>query len=80
MPEINTPWKKQVQATCHWYGEKICGTFKCVGTSSNKTTIGMYQLGGVAIFGRGHIVERIKKVENDKRVLGHWSYCRLNGK
>eukprot|EP00957_Ditylum_brightwellii_P026515 2006195-Ditylum_brightwellii.AAC.1 len=52
MPEINTPWTKQVQATCHRYGKKICGPFKCAGTPSDETMIRMYQPGGAAIFGQ----------------------------
>eukprot|EP00957_Ditylum_brightwellii_P003348 253297-Ditylum_brightwellii.AAC.1 len=62
MHKINTPWTKQVQTTCYRYGQKICGSFKCAGASSNETTIGMYQPSGATIFGRGCIVGMINKV------------------
>eukprot|EP00957_Ditylum_brightwellii_P172748 13151018-Ditylum_brightwellii.AAC.1 len=80
MPKISTPWTKQVQTTCYHYEHKICGSFKCAGTSSDETMIGIYQPGGVTIFGRGRIVGRINKVGSAKRGLGRWNFCRFNGK
>eukprot|EP00957_Ditylum_brightwellii_P015223 1147151-Ditylum_brightwellii.AAC.1 len=48
IPEINTPWTKEVQHRCHTYGQKILGTFRKVGSSSDKISPSLYQPGGVA--------------------------------
>eukprot|EP00957_Ditylum_brightwellii_P023503 1773400-Ditylum_brightwellii.AAC.1 len=48
IPEINTPWTKEVQHRCHTYGRKILGTFRKVGSSSDEISTSLYQPGGVA--------------------------------
>eukprot|EP00957_Ditylum_brightwellii_P131287 10013072-Ditylum_brightwellii.AAC.1 len=50
MPEINTPWTKEVQIKCHTYGCKILGIFRNVGSSSDRISQKLYQPGGVAMF------------------------------
>eukprot|EP00957_Ditylum_brightwellii_P186592 14206559-Ditylum_brightwellii.AAC.1 len=70
VPEINTPWTKEVQQRCHTYGMKILGTFRKVGTSSDEILTSLYQPGGVAMFCKGHITGRINKMGSDDKGLG----------
>eukprot|EP00957_Ditylum_brightwellii_P006518 493739-Ditylum_brightwellii.AAC.1 len=65
MPEINTPWTKEVQQRSHTYGRKMLGTFRKVGVSSNKTSSSLYQPRGVAMFCKGQITGRINKMGSD---------------
>eukprot|EP00957_Ditylum_brightwellii_P005134 390504-Ditylum_brightwellii.AAC.1 len=80
MPEINTPWTKEVQQRCHTYGRTILGSFRKVGVSSNETSSSLYQPGGVAIFCKGRMTGRINKMGSDEKGLGRWCYIRLSGK
>eukprot|EP00957_Ditylum_brightwellii_P168679 12838799-Ditylum_brightwellii.AAC.1 len=38
-PELTTPWKKQLQGECKRIGKNICGTFTCIGTSSDEQVV-----------------------------------------
>eukprot|EP00957_Ditylum_brightwellii_P118790 9060130-Ditylum_brightwellii.AAC.1 len=49
LPEINTPWIKDLGDKVWKIGRKVCGSFKCVGTSSDDPGVGKYQPGGVAL-------------------------------
>eukprot|EP00957_Ditylum_brightwellii_P196042 14936616-Ditylum_brightwellii.AAC.1 len=48
IPEINTPWTKDVQLKCHTYGRKILGIYQNDGSSSDEISQRLYQPGGVA--------------------------------
>eukprot|EP00957_Ditylum_brightwellii_P132272 10086227-Ditylum_brightwellii.AAC.1 len=67
IPEINTPWTKEVQHRYHTYGWKILGTFRKVGSSSDKMSSSLYQPGGVAMFCKGQITGRINKMGSDNK-------------
>eukprot|EP00957_Ditylum_brightwellii_P106160 8098454-Ditylum_brightwellii.AAC.1 len=67
MPEINTPWTKEVQIKCHTYGLKILGIFRNVGSSSDEILQKLYQPGGVAMFCKGNITGRINKMGSDDK-------------
>eukprot|EP00957_Ditylum_brightwellii_P059017 4476077-Ditylum_brightwellii.AAC.1 len=80
LPETQTPWSKQIYLQIQKYGQRICGLFKCIGTSSDEASVGMYKPGGVCILSQGNIVGRITKTDTDPHGLGRWYYISFSGK
>eukprot|EP00957_Ditylum_brightwellii_P142880 10886956-Ditylum_brightwellii.AAC.1 len=61
LPETQSLWSKHIYLQIQKYGRRICGSFKCIGTASNKANFGMYKPGGVCLLSQGNIVGRVTK-------------------
>eukprot|EP00957_Ditylum_brightwellii_P163043 12415451-Ditylum_brightwellii.AAC.1 len=80
LPETQSPWSKQIYLQIQKYGQHICGSFKCIGTSSDEANVGMYKPGGVCLLSQGNIVGRVTKTGTNAGGLGRWCYIKFSCK